>query len=326
MRKQSIQRRKLLTLGRLLLEQTDAAHPLPMAQLLGLLAAEGIAAERKGIYADILALQQAGLDICYRGGQAGGWFVRKRLFQTAELKLLMDLVQAAQVLSQRKSRQLVEKLGRLGNVHEAARLQQQLPGAQRVKSRNESIYYHVEALQEAIAARRVVGFRYSRCDGRKKKVLGREGAEYTVSPRALFWAGGRYYLYGYDHLHAAMRYYRVDQLQEVEGKDAPQPDAGEDAPPGNLLFGLPQGEETKVWLRCEAESAGLLLDQFGMESELTAEESGSCLLTARVVIGPPFWAWLFSMGRRAELLGPLWAVRAYQQQLREALQPYAGAV
>jgi predicted DNA-binding transcriptional regulator YafY len=291
-----------------------------MAQLLALLAEEGIPAERKGIYADILALQEAGLDICYRGGQAGGWFVRKRLFQTAELKILADLVQAAHVLSPRKSRQLVEKLGRLTNVQNAA-LTQEAAGVRRVKTSNESVYYHVEVLQQAILERRVVAFRYFTYDNRKKKRFGREGADYTLSPRALFWEHGRYYLSGYDHLHAQPRRFRVDRMQEIESREEAQPQAAAAAEEG-----APRGEETKVWLRCEGESAGLILDHFGMDCDLAPEESGSALLTARVRIDAFFWGWLFGMGSRVELIGPLWAVRVYQQQIRDALQQYGGAV
>ena len=57
------QKLKLLYLMRMLEEETDAEQGLTMAQILERLEAQGITAERKGIYRDIEALREFGLDV-----------------------------------------------------------------------------------------------------------------------------------------------------------------------------------------------------------------------------------------------------------------------
>lgn len=63
MAKQSNQKAKLLYLQKFLMEETDAAHGITIAELVDKLAAVGIAAERKSLYDDVEVLRGMGLDI-----------------------------------------------------------------------------------------------------------------------------------------------------------------------------------------------------------------------------------------------------------------------
>ena len=63
MAKQSNQKAKLLYLQKFLMEETDAAHGITIAELVEKLAAVGIAAERKSLYDDVEVLRGMGLDI-----------------------------------------------------------------------------------------------------------------------------------------------------------------------------------------------------------------------------------------------------------------------
>ena len=66
------QKLKLLHLYKILLEETDEEHPLTTPQILERLAAKGIRAERKSIYADLDALQEVfDVDIVRSGRK--GW-------------------------------------------------------------------------------------------------------------------------------------------------------------------------------------------------------------------------------------------------------------
>lgn len=85
-----------------------------MQNILDALAAQGIRAERKSVYDDILCLQQFGMDIVTVKGRNGGYFLASRTFELPELKLLVDAVQSSKFLSERKSMQLIAKLETLG--------------------------------------------------------------------------------------------------------------------------------------------------------------------------------------------------------------------
>ena len=209
------QKRKLLLLQQLLLEQTDEDHPLTVAEIIARLEQQGIAAERKSIYDDMEALRALGLDVQSRKGKAPGWFVGERTFQLAELKLLVDAVQSSRFITQRKSRELIGKLESLASVHQARQLQRQVYVAGRVKSMNESVYYNIDKLHTAISTHRTITFKYFEYNVRKEKVFRREGRRYVVSPCGLIWDDEKYYLAGYDHRSGEMRHYRVDKMTEI---------------------------------------------------------------------------------------------------------------
>ena len=67
MPKSTNQKRKILYLMQILLEQTDEDHFLSLSQLTALLAQRGIEAERKSLYDDLEQLRQFGIDKRKRG-------------------------------------------------------------------------------------------------------------------------------------------------------------------------------------------------------------------------------------------------------------------
>ena len=145
------QKLKLLYLKELFETQSDEQHILSMQDIVSYLAARGIRAERKSVYGDIACLQEFGMDIVLQKGPGGGYFLASRPFELAELKLLAGAVQASKFLSERKSVALIEKLSTLCSSYQAAQLERQVTVRDRVKSMNESIYYTVDRIHEAIA-------------------------------------------------------------------------------------------------------------------------------------------------------------------------------
>ena len=126
MPKQEGQKSKLLALLRIFETQTDENHLLNVPQLVGLLEQQGILCERKSVYSDIDALNALGYDIQLRRGRGGGYFLASRTFDLAELKLLVDAVQASRVVSSATSRRLIRKMEKLCSNYEGSQLQRQV--------------------------------------------------------------------------------------------------------------------------------------------------------------------------------------------------------
>ena len=103
MPKNENQKLKLYYLYRIMLEQTDEEHGLSMQDILTELAERGITCERKSIYRDFKVLtENMGLEII--GEQVGSnyyYHVGQKQFELAELKLLVDSVQASKFISSR---------------------------------------------------------------------------------------------------------------------------------------------------------------------------------------------------------------------------------
>ena len=81
-------------LMRILMEQTDEDHPLSLKEICALLAEKGISADRKTIYDDMSQLAVYGLVIEKKRSKTWKYYVAERPFELAELKTLVDVVQA----------------------------------------------------------------------------------------------------------------------------------------------------------------------------------------------------------------------------------------
>ena len=145
------QKMKLLHILRVLNEKTDENHYMTAAQLIEELEKEGIRAERKSIYSDISELTDYGYDIIHvKSRTNGGYYMGSREFELAELKLLVDAVQASKFITIKKSADLIKKIEKLTSVYEAKSLQRQVYVRSRIKTDNESIYYNIDDIHNAI--------------------------------------------------------------------------------------------------------------------------------------------------------------------------------
>ena len=175
MPKQEGQKSKLLALLRIFETQTDENHLLNVPQLVGLLEQQGILCERKSVYSDIDALNALGYDIQLRRGRGGGYFLASRTFDLAELKLLVDAVQASRVVSSATSRRLIRKLEKLCSNYEGSQLQRQVYVDGRPKTDSRSLLYSIDALHEAINTGRMVEFHYKKVGRPEKRVISPDG-------------------------------------------------------------------------------------------------------------------------------------------------------
>lgn len=159
MAKSQGQKRKLLYLMQIFLEQTDEWHPLTLHQLQEQLESQGIRVERKTLYDDIEELRAFGMEII-RQPRPVAYYLAGRLFEMPELRLLVDAVQSSRFITDRKSRQLIGKVESLASRFQAQELQRQVYVTGRIKTMNESIYYNIDGLHDAIARQKQVSFRY----------------------------------------------------------------------------------------------------------------------------------------------------------------------
>lgn len=312
------QKQKLIILLRYLEKHSDEDHPVRIRDMQEELERQGIHAERKSLYSDLETLRACGLDIQQ---VSEGYFLGERLFQLAELKLLVDSVQASRFITRRKTSELIKKLESLASESQAQQLQRQVYVLNRVKTMNESIYYNVDSLHAAIAAGKRIRFRYFDYSPQRGKVFRHGGAYYQVSPFALTWAEENYYLVAYDGEKGELRHYRVDKMSDIrqtgeslEGRETfPE---GEIARYSTRVFGMFRGREKQLRLRFQGHLAGAVMDRFGQDVILTPGEGDSFTCVVTVAVSPQFYGWLCGFGGEASILSPAEEVSAFRDYLR----------
>ena len=106
------QKLKLSYLTRIMLEKTDDEHSLTMPQIMAELEKYDITAERKSIYADFADMtDKLGIEIIKEQvGRETFYHVGNRQFEIAEIKLLIDAIQASKFITEKKSGELIRKI------------------------------------------------------------------------------------------------------------------------------------------------------------------------------------------------------------------------
>lgn len=318
------QKLKLLYLADMLREETDENHVLSMPAIISRLEARGVSAERKSIYSDMDALEAYGMDILR---SKAGYALAHRTFELPELKLLVDAVQSCRFLSASKSRALIKKLESLCSRYEAQDLQRQVYVAGRVKSMNESVYYNIDALHDAINHDKQIRFQYFRWTPEKKQQLRRGGRRYRVSPYALIWQDENYYLVGFDEEAQDIRHYRVDKMTGIttgrtkrSGKELFE--HFDVADYVQKTFGMFGGEPVRAELVFANSLAGVVLDRFGDDVTFLRVDKDHFKVCVDVVPSPQFMGWLAGFGTQARIAAPRSLADDFKKMCLDILSEY----
>ena len=321
------QKKKLLSLMQILKERTDENHLMSAADLCNALEEYGITAERKSIYSDIEALQDYGMDIVQKKGTNSGYYVASREFELAELKILVDAAQASKFITKKKTEELIKKLEGLTSRYEARQLQRDVYIYNRTKAQNETIFYNVDYVHDAMNANVQIRFQYSEWTVKKELKLKKDGAFYAVSPWALTWDDENYYLIAYDAGADMIKHYRVDKMQKISlleekriGREKFQ--EFDLAAFAKKTFGMYGGSDEHVTLRCKNHLAGVVIDRFGQDTFMIPGDDGYFKAKVLVSVSPQFFGWVTGIGDGMQILGPESVREQYKAYLTGLLEQY----
>ena len=326
MAKQQMQKTKLLELYDYFKTYTDEEHGVGIDDIISHLASLGISAERKSVYSDIEALISWGADIIQkREGRKSVYFLASRDFETAELKMLVDIIGASRFVTAKKSQQLIQKIGTLCSVYDAKKLSRQVKLAGRVKTANEIIYLNVDKIHTSFNEERLISFRYFSHDSQKKKVYRREGREYVVVPLTLLWNNDNYYLVAHDLEKKAERHFRVDKMENVEllgkknEKERALCEKFDSAKLSKRVFDMFAGVPERVELRVNSGLVSNMFDRFGEDIVLRHSEGDSFEFTVDVELSPSFYAWLSNFEGQVKIIAPRSAVDAHREHVEKIM-------
>ena len=305
------QKLKLLYIVKILEEKTDEAHPMSTSRLIEELAKYEIGAERKSIYDDIAQLIDFGYDIVTnKSKRDGGYYMAARQFELSELKLLVDSVQASRFITAKKSRDLITKLESFVSDYEKIQLKRDVYVNNRIKTDNESIYYVINDIYEAMLLNKKIAFKYMDWNIDKKMVARKNGKEYEVSPFALTIKDENYYLIAYDDQAGIIKHYRVDKIKDERVLDTKR--TGNEkfenfdvATYANRSFGMYGGETQTVTLGFEHRFAGIIIDRFGTDIDIRKIDNEWANARVEVALSGQFYGWITSLGGNVVIESPV---------------------
>ena len=324
MPKSDNQKLKILYIWDYLQKNSHEEHPVRAAELIDMLDKHRIRCDRKTIYSDISALQDYGVDIISIPGKNGGYYIASRNFELPELKLLIDAVQSSRYLTEKKSRELIEKLCAQCNEQDGKLLKRTVLVSGRVKSMNETIYYNVDTIQEAIAQNKQITFRYFDWDlGQKRRYRERD---YIASPYGLCQDNENCYLLALSERHGITSY-RVDRMSDISLLPAnriPCPELTGKAlhDHANRLFQMYSGDAVDVKLQFHRSLINVVVDRFGSDTMLIPHGPEHFNFTVKVAVSPMFLSWVIGFGNKAQILYPEAVKEQCKQLCMEAMSHY----
>lgn len=322
---------RLLYLRDFFLANANKTHCVKPKEIKEFLKTKGYESiDRKTLYNDIATLLGPDFDLRIRYDfQAGGYFLDNPPFDPTELQLIIDSLNASKFITNQQVRDITVKVQKLADKHTQGSLNRRAVVADRIKDKNESVMKYADRIHTAIEQDRKISFRYFHYspDKNKEKNYSKSGERYTVSPFALVWNNGNYYLYAYNSEKNRFQYFRVDRMENItplldvrEGKDLYR--EKDLTTKKAKVFDMYSGEEYNVRLRFHNRITHSVIDQFGKDIVIIPDDENHAIVNVPVEISPPFFAWVATFGRSIKILGPEPVVEEMKKFLEKSMDMY----
>lgn len=320
MAQDNCQKIKLLKLYELLRQETDEQNPMTTMTIIDRLGQMGISCERRTLAKDMAILNEQGYEVMFRWiGKEKGYYVEDRSFSVPELKILIDAVQAASFITDKKTSELIDKIAELGGSHRADILKSNMVCFNTRKHSNETIFYSIGYLEDALLQQKKVIFRYFDLNEHGEKVYRRDGHHYVVEPVGLVFNEDNYYLMVYSSRHDNTANYRVDRMDAVEIIDEQITDKALQLRETvdcftEQAFKMYGGQPVDITIQFDSKLIGVVYDKFGEDTKMIRLNDTTCVATIKVQISPTFWGWIFQFGKQMQITSPNEVIEEYRNK------------
>lgn len=304
------QKIKLLRILEYLRSESNVGKPLSTSQIISYLNSIHISCERRTLYKDMEMLIESGANIVKTElGRENAYYMNEVSFSLAEVKTLIDAVQAANFIPTDKTADLVEKLLSYAGVRRSEIVRDNIIFYNNHKHSNQDIYENIEQIELAIKQKKQVSFYYFDLDEKCNRIYRKEKKRYIADPVALVFSEDNYYLVSYSQKYQDIVNYRIDRMDTVEVEET---DICEEAiikkkrteSYTEQVFKMYNGKAETITLELEPDLLGVLYDKFGENLEIRHTDGGRLLVKVIVQISPPFWGWLMQFGGRMKIVTP----------------------
>jgi predicted DNA-binding transcriptional regulator YafY len=192
---------------------------------------------------------------------------------------------------------------------------------------NESIYYNVDKIHNAISSNVKISFQYYEWSVSKEIQIKKNGQKYIISPWGLTWDDENYYLIGFDEEESIIKHYRVDKMLNIDlfndmhtGKEYFE--NFDTASYIQKTFGMYGGEVNDVDILLENRFIGVVIDRFGKHVITRKQDEDHFITKVKVVISNQFYGWLTGLGVGVIIISPDIVVTGYKEFLKNVEKQY----
>lgn len=302
------QKIKLLILYDVLCRLTDENNALNTDEIIEELAKRNISVARKVLPLDIALLNKNGYEVFSYKKKYYYYYVANRKFDTAEVKMLTDVVKASK-LSNSKKCQLINKIAQTMSSHQAAHLLKNLISFDAPKRSNGSIIYSIDAIDRAISEKKKVSFQYFTLDEKKNKVFRKDGQRYITNPLVMVWNKDNYYLLAYSDNHLGITTYRIDRMKNVEVEERERVEKAE-FKNFNIekyraqVFSMFGGRLEEVEIEFERDLLDGIFDKFGEEIQIIKLDDEHFRVKVPIQISSNFFSWIIGSKGKTKIVSP----------------------
>lgn len=308
-------RLRIFQLVDILKKQTDEEHPLSTNQLCSMLGN----CDRKTIYRDVDMLIDAGYEIFSRmESKEKVYYMMEREFNVAELRILIDAVQASAFIPVNQTNILIEKIICLAGNQKREIIKNNTVQFRTKKHSNEEIFSNIEVIENALQSQKQISFYYFTLDEYANRKYKYDKKIYIVEPSALIYNQDKYYLRAYSPENEQMRNYRVDRMTEVQMMDCDVSknamiSADELTEYTNSVFGMYSGKSENIVLKFKDSLLDVIYDRFGEDANVSRFNENTCMVFAKVQVSGMFFGWLMQFPDKVQIISPECLIKEYQE-------------
>ncbi len=328
-----LKRARIEYILKFLRESSDYNHCVNSNDIIDYLRQNGIICARKSVYDDIKALNKFGYDISRGQSSNEGYFLAERHFETSEIRLMIDAVASAPFITEKKTRELTDKLLSLLSKYQREGINPQFQNENRVKFSNEQVYYVIDDLNRAIIEGKRVEFDYYKYSIVDNKPVLTKKKHFVISPYAMVWANDKYYLVGNYDKYDNLTNYRIDRIKMISITDSPARPFSEvceyrdffdksDYVRKNIM--MYNGDEIELELVCDNGLLDLMVDRFGDDAMIVNKMNNRFYIRTTVFDSEGLVDWLLPYCDRIKILSPASLKSKIEERVRKALEFMSG--
>ena len=316
-------RTRLLTILKILFEESDEEHALLPKDILQKLKLYGIDVERKAVYKDLEALMKFGIEKVN-----SRYFYDDRVFQDIEFVILMEAIASLKAIPIEKSECMIQGLKRLMGNNKAKELAEGIFVDTTKRVGNKEIYYTLDKIRYAIKAKRKIRFQYGE---KEKENCCSNGKvwKYVLSPYKILLVDQKYYLVGNFDKHDNLANCRIDRIHKIEILDKEEIKPLEETTYQKKELdsvqyvqkqvGMFSGEVKHIILKCKNTIKVIMREKFGESIRIREEKGQNFIAYMECATGEPLERWLMSYADQITVLEPLELKKTVIEKLKESI-------